>query len=65
MPRQLHEFEVKVRLTDTDGSDLVAIAAIKGVPPAVLLRMYAREALMAEKRRIRNVINPERQGRAA
>jgi hypothetical protein len=45
MAKQLHDIEVKIRLTENDASVLTAIARREGIPVATLARQLVKRQL--------------------
>lgn len=43
--RDVHDREIKIRLTDADANLLIATARKLGIPPAVLARSIVKQAI--------------------
>lgn len=43
--KDVHDREIKIRLTDTDANLLIATARKLGIPPAVLARSIVKQAI--------------------
>ena len=46
--KDVHDREIKIRLTDTDADLLMATARKLGIPPAVLARSIVKQAMEAK-----------------